>query len=371
MRMRVVIAAGGTAGHVFPGIAVAESLRDRFGAEVRFIGRRAGQETSLVPKAGFPLASIDARPFTRGVSSAIVWAPLAAIRSALRCRPLVRDAHVVVGMGGFVSVPVSLASWWERVPLVVHEQNAIAGLANRMAARWARTVALAFEEARAKLPRRTSAVVTGNPVRPSVLRVREERKGLATEALEVFDLSKERRTIVVFGGSQGALHLDRDALGACRLLASREDLQMLLITGPAHEEAVRRAFPPASGLRVRTASFVDRMELVYALADLVVARAGASTVAELSACGVPAVLVPYPYATGNHQEANARALQRAGGATVLLDEELNPPSLVRRIEALVDQPERMEAMAAASLEFGKPDAADRLADVVGALGAAS
>jgi UDP-N-acetylglucosamine--N-acetylmuramyl-(pentapeptide) pyrophosphoryl-undecaprenol N-acetylglucosamine transferase len=359
--LRVLVAAGGTAGHVFPGLAVARQLRDRFGADVLFIGRTDGQEATLVPEAGFRLATVEARPFVRRVSIAALRAPLAALRAAGRARRVVRGADVVLGMGGYVSVPVSLAAGRERVPLVIHEQNAVLGLANRVAARWAAAVALAFEDASPGIPRRTAAVVTGNPVRESVLRVPMEREALAKEARAEFRLEPDRRTVVVFGGSQGALHLNQAAVGAARVLSGRSDLQILLVTGPAHHERFRREIRPSAGLLLRAEAFVERMELVYACADLAVARAGASTVAELAVSGLPALLIPYPYATGRHQEANARALQRAGGASVLLDDQLGPESLADRIIELVDHRERLDLMAKASTAFGRPDAADALA----------
>lgn len=362
--VRIVVAAGGTAGHVFPGLALAHRLVERFDAEVLFVGRREGQEARLVPQAGFSLASVEALPFVRRPSLAALRAPLSALRAARRCRPLVREADVVVGMGGFVSVPLSLAAWREHRPLVLHEQNAVPGLANRMGSLWARTVAVSFEETAARLRRRAHVVVTGNPVREEILRVRDHRRELAAEAAAAFGLDPGRRTVAMFGGSQGAVHLNRAGVGACRILGGRSDLQVLLITGPAHHDGVRASLPRDGDLVVRPEPFTDRMDLVYAIADLVVARAGATTVAEVGACGLPALLIPYPYATARHQEANARALQRAGGASVLLDDELSGASLAERLGELVDHPERLEAMARASMSFGRPAAADRLAEVV-------
>jgi UDP-N-acetylglucosamine--N-acetylmuramyl-(pentapeptide) pyrophosphoryl-undecaprenol N-acetylglucosamine transferase len=169
---------------------------------------------------------------------------------------------------------------------------------------------------------------------------------------------------VVFGGSQGALHVDRAAIEACRVLSGRSDLQVVLITGPAHLEVTRRALPTRPwSLSVRLFGYVERMELAYACADLIVSRSGATTIAEISVCGLPALLIPYPYATRRHQEANARALQRAGGATVLLDDQLSAEGLAARMTTLIDHDDRLKAMADRSRAFGRPDAADRLADL--------
>jgi UDP-N-acetylglucosamine--N-acetylmuramyl-(pentapeptide) pyrophosphoryl-undecaprenol N-acetylglucosamine transferase len=272
-------------------------------------------------------------------------------------------------MGGYASVSAALAARRERVPVVLHEQNAVAGLANRALARVARAVGLSFAEARGAFPRRIRIELTGNPVREDILRTPGDREALAKEAWNVLDLDDARRTVVIFGGSQGALHIDRAAAGAAQLLASRSDLQFLLITGPAHLQLVRPGLPPGAetgkgGLLVRLLGYLDRMDLAFACADLVVSRAGATTVAEVTVCGLPALLIPYPYATGRHQEANARALQRAGGASVLLDDQLSAESLAGRIASLVDQPERLRAMADRSAAFGRPDAAERLADLV-------
>lgn len=359
--MRVVLAAGGTAGHIFPGLVLARRLRDEHGAEVLFVGRAGGQEATLIPAAGFPLATVESRAFVRRLSAAALAAPAAALRAARRARRLLRAADVAVGMGGYTSVPVALAAWRERVPLVLHEQNAVPGLANRVAARWARAVAVSFAEAASRFPRRARVVVTGNPVRDEIARVPGERDALAKEARQELGLEEGRRTVVVFGGSQGALHLDRAAADAVPLLGG--DLQLLIITGPAHEEEVRRRLPRPAPLPVRTVPFVDRMELVYAAADLAVSRAGAGTIAELTVAGVPALLVPYPYATGGHQEANARALQRAGGAGVVLDDQLGPEVLAERVLEMLE-PVRLRAMRERAEAFGRPEAAAALGDLV-------
>jgi UDP-N-acetylglucosamine--N-acetylmuramyl-(pentapeptide) pyrophosphoryl-undecaprenol N-acetylglucosamine transferase len=362
--MRIVIGAGGTAGHVFPALAVARVLAEGHGADVRFVGTERGLEATLVPGLGFSYTAVEARPFVRTFSPAALRAPFALLRSVRRCRGLVADADVVLGMGGYASGPVVVAAILGRRPIVLHEQNAVPGAANRLFARFARTTALSFGEAASHLSRRARTVATGNPVREEILRVTADRQTLAKEAIRDLDLDEGRQTIVVFGGSQGALHLDRAVVGAAALLRDRADLQVLLLTGRAHHEAVRSSLPSNGGLVVRTAAFLERMELAYAIADLVVARAGATTIAEVTACGIPALFVPYPYATAGHQEANARAVQRAGGASVLLDDRLDAEVLAERILSLVDHDERLEAMAERSAAFGRPDAAERVAELV-------
>lgn len=369
MGLRVVIAGGGTAGHVFPGLALARTLASR-GHEVAFVGTARGLEARLVPAAGFEFREVEASPFARRVSLAAVKAPFTALRAVRHSREAVSGADVVVGMGGYVSVPAVLGARREKVPVVLHEQNAVAGMANRALGPLARSVALSFVAAAPSFVRsvRRRTRVTGNPVREQILRVPSDREALAAEARREFGLEGGRRTVVIFGGSQGALHIDRAAAGAAKLLGSAAGLQILLITGPAHLDLIEKAVPAASGAApVRTVGYVERMDLAYAAADLVVSRAGATTIAELSAIGLPAILIPYPYATGRHQEANARAMQRAGGASVLLDDELSAETLAARMESLVGHDERLRAMADGSQAFGRPDAAAKLADLVEAV----
>lgn len=361
--MRVLIAGGGTAGHVSPALALGRQLAAG-GDDVRFVGTATGLEARLVPAAGFSLALVEARPFVRAISPRALAAPVAAIRSIAQCRALVESADVTVGMGGYVSLPVGLAAIRSRRPLVLHEQNAVPGLANRVLARRARLVALSFVDAARRFPRSARSVVTGNPVREAILRVREDRAAIRKEAIAELDLDETRRTVAVFGGSQGALHVNEAMVDAVRRLGDRSDLQVLFQTGAAHLDHVARLLPSGGPLLIRPVGFLESMELAYALADLAVARAGANTVAELAVCGVPAILVPYPYATGRHQEANARALQRAGAARILLDDAIDGETLAAAITDLLEDPNRLARMSEAALTWARPDAAASLAALV-------
>jgi UDP-N-acetylglucosamine--N-acetylmuramyl-(pentapeptide) pyrophosphoryl-undecaprenol N-acetylglucosamine transferase len=360
----VLVAGGGTAGHIFPALALARRLVDEHGAEVRFAGTPAGQEAALVPAAGFTFEAVDARPLRRQLSLETLTAPLATLRSVARCAPIVERAEVVVGMGGYVSVPVATAAIRARRPLVLHEQNAVPGLANRVLAARARAVALTFAEAGPSLPRRSRTIVTGNPVRPEILSVPEDRRALADEAVVELGLEPGRRTLVVFGGSQGALRVDTATIEALRLLQDRADLQVLLLCGRAHEARIGAALGDTGDVLVRLRGFLDRMELAYAIADLVVARAGATTCAEVTVCGLPSILVPYPHATGHHQNANAQALERAGAALRVPDERLTGSTLAAGVVELLDDPGSLERMGERARAWSRPDAADALARVV-------
>lgn len=365
--MRIVIAGGGTAGHVYPAIALARRLQENFDADVSFVGTGRGLEADLVPAAGFRLLQIDARPFRRSLSPGSLIAPVVLLRSVRQSHPLVAVSDAVVGMGGYASGPPVVAAVRAGRPLVLHEQNAVPGLANRLFARRAKVVALSFEEAARRMPHRTRTVVTGNPVREEIAMLRDRREVLRDEAFAELKLDAARTTVVIFGGSQGALHVNRVAIGSFRTLRDRRDLQFLLISGRSHADSMARDIEPygsGEALLVRSLPFLERMELAYAAADLVVSRGGATSIAEISAAGLPALLIPYPYATANHQEANARALERAGGASVMLDDDMTPATLARMVTSLTGDRETLGAMGEASAKWGKPGAADALAELV-------
>lgn len=362
--MNVVIAGGGTAGHVFPAIALAQELAGS-GHRTTFLGTANGLESRLVAEAGLPFVAIEAAPLTRRASPALARAPVIAMRSIGACRQHVVRADVVVGMGGYVSVPPVLAARRERRPVVLHEQNALPGLANRILSRGARIVALSFADAAARLPRGVRTAVTGNPVRARILEVPAHREALRAEALDALDLEAGRTTVLVFGGSLGALHVNRTVAGAIGHLRSRADLQLLILTGPRHLDVVGGAAAEAMPLRVRVLPFLDRMELAYAVADAAVARAGATSIAELAVCGLASILIPYPHATANHQDANARELERAGAAVVVADADLRADDLAARIARLVDDVPRRTSMAAHATGWSTPHAAAALAAVVG------
>jgi UDP-N-acetylglucosamine--N-acetylmuramyl-(pentapeptide) pyrophosphoryl-undecaprenol N-acetylglucosamine transferase len=366
--VKVVIAGGGTAGHVYPALALAQVLAEEHRAAVSFIGTTGGIEARLVPEAGFPFTAVRALPLHRELSLRAVAAPLTAVRSVAECSPVVADADVVVGVGGYVSVPAVLAAWRARRPVVVHEQNAVPGLANRLFARRARVVCASFAESVALLPSGARTVVTGNPVRRTIACVPARRSELRREAIAALDLDDHRRTALIFGGSQGALRIDRAVVGALDALSHRADLQLVVLTGSTHLGDVRAAAARPMDLRVRALAFLDRMELAYAAADVVLARSGATTVAELTVSGLASLLVPYPHATGNHQEANARALERAGAASIIPDRVLSPELLARRLTRLLEDEPALRRMRANAEAWSRPEAADALAAEVAAAG---
>jgi UDP-N-acetylglucosamine--N-acetylmuramyl-(pentapeptide) pyrophosphoryl-undecaprenol N-acetylglucosamine transferase len=367
----VLIAGGGTGGHVFPSLATAAAIRAaRPELDVEFVGTTRGLEARLVPEHGWTLHKVETLPLARRLSPQTLRVPVTLARASGEVARLIRNRGVVVTLcfGGYVSVPLALAARRTHVPLVFHEQNAVAGLANRLASRWATAAALSMDtkEVRAELAIAPDRVtVTGNPVRPGLGQV--DRALLRREAHAEFDLDPRRRTLLVFGGSQGAHRINQAVVGSVRRLAEPESLQILHATGRAAYDVVSGEWEAAlhgEGLRVRCQGFIDRMDLAYAAADLVLCRAGASSIAELTVMGLPSILVPYPHATADHQTANARALQRAGASVMIPDGQLDAAELAKTVNSLFADSETLARMSAASRALGRPDAADALARVV-------
>lgn len=368
--LRVLIAAGGTGGHVFPGLALARALTSRDpAAVVTFAGTGRGIENQAVPAAGFQLDLLPILPLSRRLSKETLLAPFAAVAGTAAAWRLVRArrADVVAGMGGYVTLPVAVAARLAGVPVVLHESNAVPGLANRLAARVATRVAIGVTEAAAAFPSMRTVVV-GNPVRPELARL--DRAALRPEALAHFGLQPDRRTLFVFGGSQGARRINQATVDTAGRWPDPAGVQVLHATGRRDEASVRAGWDRAradgmlAGLHVVVVPFVERMDLAYAAADLAVSRAGALTVAELTAAGVPAIMVPLPHATAGHQAANAKVLARAGGVVHIPDQDLDGPRLAGTAAALLDDPQALARMSKIMLDNAHPDATRHLVDTV-------
>lgn len=368
MTRSVLMAGGGTAGHVFPAIAVAQELRSLApDLEPVFVGVPDRLEARLVPEAGFRLHHIEAVSIPRRPSPRLLKVPGALRAGVRRCRDLIGEEHAVaaVTFGGYVSFPLDRAAWREQLPLVVHEQNSIPGLTNRLAARWADRVAVTFPGSAQRFRRPERCAVTGNPVRSDVLAL--DRDGRRAAARERFGLAPDVTTLLVFGGSQGARSLNRAVVEA-HIRWGNTTLQILHAAGRGgYAQAAagwERARAAGSGPRVELVDFIEDMADAYAASDVVVCRAGATSIAELTALGLPAVLVPYPHATADHQTENARALERTGGAVVVEDADLDAVTLVAAVQPLLDDAARYAEIARASRAFGRRDAATNVARLV-------
>jgi UDP-N-acetylglucosamine--N-acetylmuramyl-(pentapeptide) pyrophosphoryl-undecaprenol N-acetylglucosamine transferase len=351
--MRVIIAGGGTGGHVIPAIAIARELQARYHADVLFIGTARGIETRLVPTAGFPLELINVGALNR-VSlttrlKTLTDLPSAIVQSSRLIRSFQPD--VMIGVGGYASGPAMLAAAMRRVPMMVFEPNVVPGVANRLVARWVKAAAVHFETTRQFF---RNSVVTGVPVR---------RQFFSVPARFLPDPP----TLLVFGGSQGAHAINVAVMRAMPLLhEALPNLHLIHQTGQKDFDEIHSA-AASSGLSAEPSPFIDDMPAAFARADLLVCRSGASTVAEVAAAGKPAIFIPLPTAADDHQRQNAEALDRAEAACLLPQTELTPERLARAIVDLLSDPAGLARMGNAARTFAHPDAAFQIAGMAARL----
>ena len=349
-------AGGGTGGHIFPAVAVIEALREMEPSVDPLFILGGSRGSGLLEKYSIPWRSIPVRGMPRrsAVSLPLFYLRLVAgvvsgFALMMRHRPA-----AVVAMGGYASTPVAFAAKLLRVPLLAAEQNAVAGFATRWNARFARTLFLAYGEAKKTVPAGVPVELTGNPVRREILRGERER------AVERWGLDRERRTVLVTGGSQGARGMNRIVLEALKMWKEGEGVQVLFQTGEGDYQKVRESCSRIAPL-VRPFPFLDDMGDAYAAADVVVCRAGASTLSEITAVGLPAILVPFPGATDRHQSRNAELLEAHGAALRREESELTAERLLEDLRGILENEERRLEMKRLSLELGRPDAAERIA----------
>ncbi len=360
--MRLIIAGGGTGGHLFPGVALAEELRSREpAAAVRFVGTARGIEARVLPELGWELVLIEVSGLKTvgalGALRGLVRLP----RALLQARRVVRefDPDVVVGVGGYASGPVVLMARLMGVKTAILEQNSLPGLANKILGRFVHAVFLAFAETR-RFFKPSKILMTGNPIRRDI---RLALQAVGTPDGPAAAGAEERRLrLFVFGGSQGAAALNDIVADAAGVLAGRGvAVDVVHQTGDAHLEPTRARYQ-AAGATADLRPFIKDMAAEYRRADLVIARAGATTVAELGVVGRPAILVPYPFAADNHQEVNAREMAQAGAALMFRQTELTADKLADAVADLAAHPERLAQMGSAMKALGKPQAAAAILD---------
>ncbi|MCZ2402361.1 undecaprenyldiphospho-muramoylpentapeptide beta-N-acetylglucosaminyltransferase [Paenarthrobacter sp. Z7-10] len=355
--LSVVLAGGGSAGHVSPLLAIAKALRRaRPDASVLAVGTTSGLETRLVPAAGFELVTIDRVPFPRRPSADLLRLP-ARLRAAIRQSGAILEdakADVLVGVGGYVCTPMYLAARKRGIPIVIHEANSKAGLANRLGARFASAVGTAFEAVEIK-----DGQLVGMPMRPEISGL--DRAGARQQARAMLGLEPQRATLIITGGSLGAQQINRTIAGSLPALEAA-GVQMLHITG-AGKQVLAADGSPLAGPHYRQVEYIDSMELAYAAADVLLCRSGAGTVCEVAAVGLPAVFVPLPVGNGE-QALNASALVAAGAALLVRDAHFNPAWVSAELLPLLADDARLESMAEHGRKLGIRDADERMARMV-------
>ncbi len=344
--MRLIIAGGGTGGHLFPGIAVAEEFLARDPAnEVLFVGTERGVEARLLPKLGYRLELIAAAGM-RGKSLVAQMKGLAGLMYGYsQSRKILKDfkPDLVLGVGGYASAPVILASRGMLIPRFVHEQNAIPGMTNKLLSRIAEQAFISLEESRKFFPKETT-ILTGNPLRKQIL---------DEVAIEGNFAQKDTFHLLVFGGSLGAHSINMTLAAAAPLLARmNRALTVTHQTGEKDFAEVSAAYL-AAGVKATVVPFIDNMAAEYRAADLIICRAGATTIAEVTACGKACIFIPFPHAVDDHQRKNAEALLKTGAGFMVLERELTAESLVTQIAELLDSPELLQETAAKAREMGQ------------------
>ncbi len=357
--MKVIIAGGGTGGHLFPGLALAEEFKRRDNAaEVVFVGTEHGIEARIIPREGYPIKFLRAEGF---VGRSLLRKITALVKSAVSTVDAYRILDIVmpdivIGVGGYASGALVLTAALRSVPTMIHEQNSVPGLTNKMLGRVVKRICVTYHESLSFFPL-GKTFLTGNPIRLKIL------KGEREAACRLFSLDKDMFTVFIFGGSSGARSINRAMVETLNHLNNlKSNIQFLHQTGDKDFENIRDAYRKA-GVKGTVAPFIYQMAEAYAAADVVISRAGATTLAEITALGKPAILIPYPYAAGRHQEFNALKLREMGAAYVILDNMMKGETIAGSIRELYENESMRAEMKRASMGLGRPDACGRIVDI--------
>ncbi len=353
--MRLLIGGGGTGGHIYPGLSLARyALSVSADSEILFVGSEAGLEQKIVPASGFKLATIESKGFQRSFKQfgLVVSSLYGGIRQASK---IIEDfkPDVVLGTGGFVAAPLVIAALTKRIPVVIHEQNALPGLANRLLAPFVSKVCISFAETAKKFFRQSRIVHTGNPRSTEVVSLSRE------EGCSALGLDQKKVIVLIYGGSRGALRLNEVVADYLKEANMPEELTVVFVTGDIYFQEINYKLDPLPE-QAKLFPYLNQMPAALAAADLAVTRSGATTLAELTALGLPAILIPSPNVVNNHQYFNARMLSDVGAAVLVEEKDFNCKRLEEEINRLINNPDLRSAMQENSKALGVTDAAQRL-----------
>ncbi len=356
--MKAIVTGGGTGGHIYPALAVLRALQAK-GWEILYLGSKAGLEGEIIPSEGIDYKEVNVAPLPRKISFKLLSSTLKTTAGFFQALRIIKSylPDLVLGTGGFVAGPVVLAATFLKIPTIIHEQNVYPGFTNKLLARRVDAIALNFADAKQYFPGNIKAVysVTGNPIREVIINTNKS-KGLKKLSLE-----PNKKTLLVFGGSQGSMSINLAMVDLYHHYKDDSSIQIIHITGKKNYQMVLAEIRK-SGIDIehydnyQIMSYLSHMEYAYAVADLIVYRAGATGIAEITAKGLPAILVPYPHAAENHQEYNARNLEKHGAAEVILDKELSGKILINQVESIFSDEEKIITMSRNSKKLGNPEA---------------
>lgn len=363
--MKIIVSGGGTGGHIYPALTLIDAIKSkRPDAEFLYVGTEKGLEADIVPKAGVNFTALKLEGgLERRFTLANISRAANAVWSIKRASDIVKDfkPNAVIGTGGYVCGPILLAASLMKVPTLIQEQNAVAGVTNKILSKFVDKIAVGTRDALKNFPA-AKTTYTGNPIRAAVLEAKRE------DGLKEFNFTPDKPIVLISGGSRGARSINDAMIDVLKAAADKNSAQFLHVTGKGEFDSVTKKLRDA-GLtleepNIRVVPYLYNMPRAMAMADLAIFRAGATGLAELTARGVPSILVPYPFAAENHQEFNARALVEAGAARMILNRDLTAEILSATLDELLSSPETLKQMAAASLALGKPHAADEIADLI-------
>ena len=361
--MKVLISGGGTAGHINPGIAIAKYIKSKNpGCEILFIGTQKGLETKLVPRENFELKLIKVRGFKRKLSKDTLVSVKELFQGLHEARKIIREFRpdVVIGTGGYVCGPVVFNAASMKIPTLIHEQNAFPGVTNKILAKFVDKVAISFKESEKFFKNGKKVIFTGNPIRNEMLNA--DRKA----AREKLGIEKDKPLVAIFAGSRGAETINSTVSELIRLHKDDVKFHILFATGEAQYEKIMKSLGSVNSKYIKIVPYIYDMADVMAASDLVVGRAGAITISELTALGVPSLLIPSPYVTANHQEYNARALEKQEAGIVVLEKNLNHNTLYDQISELLKDRDKLRKMAENAKKMGITNASEKIyASIVG------
>lgn len=364
--MKLIIAGGGTAGHINPGIAIAKHIKSKdIEAEILFVGTEEGLEKELIPAEGYSIEFIKARGLSRKLSFDAFFTAGDMIKGYTQAKKIIKmfKPDFVLGMGGYVCFPVILAAVRMKVPTMIHESNSLPGIANRILARFVNAVAVSFKDAEKYFKKAKRVVYTGNPVREEIFTFSKE------EARYEEGLQKDSIMVLAFGGSRGAQKINNSIIELIKINNGKLPYNLILSTGKAQYETVvanlsESGYPVEKLSNIKILPYIYDMPKFLAASDIVIGRAGAVTVSEIAAVGAASILIPFPYAAENHQEFNARSLEINGASIVVLDKDLTGEILNYQISSLVENKEQLARMAKNAKKMGVLDAAQKITKII-------
>lgn len=364
--MRVLVTGGGTGGHIYPALAIARGIKEQEpDTDILFVGTAKGMEADIVPSTGLPFKTVTVEGLKRKISFQALMTLLKTCKGCFEGYKIIKDFKptIVVGTGGYVCGPVVMIAALFGIPTLIHEQNAYPGITNKILARIVKKVAVTFPQSGKYFKAKTDIIVTGLPVRPEI------QAADRNEGITALGLDKDKFTLLVVGGSRGARSLNNAMVEVIAQSCNQPGIQIVHMTGKTgYDETVQalkeRGIDLAKCGNVTVTPYLYNMDDAMAAADLIVCRAGATTIAELTVCGLPSILIPYPYASDNHQEYNARALVNNGAAMMILDRELTGVALWEKIKRLSKNKDELATMSGNSKQMGKPEALDKLLKLV-------